>query len=449
MQLTRRGKILRERVIRSAGIVAVLVTSAVAAAPLPFEGKDRHEGVASCAGSNCHGASHPAADSHILQSEYLTWERKDAHSNAYKLLLSPAGKRIAANLGLKSAESAAECLTCHADYVPEAQRGRRYQVSEGVTCEACHGGAQNWIGPHINGATHQENLANGLYPLEEPAARAKVCLHCHFGSDEKKIDHRIMGAGHPALSVDFELDSNTSSQPAHFKVDDDYRKRKGFESDVKVWAVGQIASSQFLLDGLTSDRFKDHGLFPELIFFDCNACHHPMQPPRWASGVGGTLGPGEVRLADASLVISGAIIEVLQPNSAKQWSESLADLRRACDQSVVKIREAAGPLKKIVNDAASAIAQHKITRSEAAAIMGKLASAGVERDAASYSAAKQIYYALDAFRAWLAQEGVKSAAFDKSMDQMFGAVDATIKYDPETMRAALRNARSALTSIGG
>src|SRR5690349_7112230 len=87
------------------------------AADLPYEAKDRHEGVASCAGSNCHGSSRAAADVSILQNEYLTWERKDAHSNAYKLLLSPAGKRIATNLGLKSAEGAPECLTCHADFV--------------------------------------------------------------------------------------------------------------------------------------------------------------------------------------------------------------------------------------------------------------------------------------------------------------------------------------------
>ena len=32
----------------------------------------------------------------------------------------------------------------------------------------------------------------------------------------------------------------------------------------------------------TSERFKDHGLFPEFVFFDCNACHHPMTPPRWS-----------------------------------------------------------------------------------------------------------------------------------------------------------------------
>src|ERR1043166_1530971 len=108
---------IQQLLIGSASIAMIaLGASSSVAAPLPFQGKDRHEGVASCAGSNCHGASHPSADSHILQNEYLTWERKDPPSNAYKLLLSPHGKRIAANLGIKNVETAAECLTCHTDY---------------------------------------------------------------------------------------------------------------------------------------------------------------------------------------------------------------------------------------------------------------------------------------------------------------------------------------------
>jgi hypothetical protein len=428
---------------------AALWALAAGAAELPFEAKDRHEGVASCAGSNCHGTTRAAADIVILQNEYLTWERKDAHSNAYKLLLAPSGKRIAANLGLKNAHEAPECLTCHTDYVPESARGRRYQLSEGVTCEACHGGAQRWIGPHINGAPHSENLANGLYPLEEPVARAKLCLHCHFGSDDKPIDHRIMGAGHPPLSIEFELDSNTMSQPAHFKVDDDYRKRKGFESDVKVWAIGQLVAAKFLLDGLASERFKSHGMFPELVFFDCNACHHPMQPPRWGAGVGGPLAPGDVRLADANLVIATHIVDVLQPTFGKQWSDQLEQLRRAAGQSVAKMREAAAPLKKLTGEIVAATSQRRIARADATAIMERLVTAGIAQESASYSAAKQIYYALDAYRAFLVQEGVRTAALDKAMDQMFNAVDATIKYDPEAMRAGLRNARAALQASGG
>jgi hypothetical protein len=427
---------------------ALLSPLAAGAAPQPFEGKARHEGVASCAGSNCHGASRPLAESPVLQNEYLLWERKDAHSNAYKLLLSPNGRRIAANLGLKSAQDAPECLTCHSDYVAQNLRGRRYQASEGVTCEACHGGAQNWIGPHFNGATHAENLATGLYPLEDPVARAELCLHCHFGSDDKKIDHRIMGAGHPPLSIEFELDSNTINQPAHFKVDDDYRKRKGYESDLKVWAIGQLVASRSLLEGLTSDRFKDHGLFPEFVFFDCNACHHPMTPPRWSSGVGGPLQPGDVRLADTNLVISAQIVDVLQPAAIKQWNEQLLELRKASGVSVAKIREAAGPLKKTLGDVIPAVAQHRITRAEAAAIMERLVGAGIAQESASYSAAKQIFYALDAFRAFLIAEGVKSAALDKALDQAFNAVDATVKYDPEAMRAALRATRAALSGLG-
>ena len=57
----------------------------------------------------------------------------------------------------------------------------------------------------------------------EPVERARLCLSCHFGDPLRFANHRIMGAGHPRMS--FELDTFTALQPAHFKVDADYRKR--------------------------------------------------------------------------------------------------------------------------------------------------------------------------------------------------------------------------------
>ena len=414
--------------------------------PLPFLSKQLHVGVATCAGSNCHGSSQPFDDSTVQQNEYFSWQRKDAHSNAYKLLLSPAGRRIADNLGIKSAEKAPECLTCHTDYVAQAARGRRYQVSEGVSCEACHGGSQDWLGPHVSGNTHAQNLAQGLYPLEDPVRRAEVCLHCHAGSTEKPIDHRMMGAGHPPL--EFELDTFTAIEPAHFRVDKDYRSRKAYANDAQVWAAGQLVAARFFLDGLTSARFTGRGMFPELAFFDCNACHHATRPPRWNAGLATPLGPGEVRLADANLVMAAQILDLISPSGAKQWREALADLHRASGQSVSKVKEAAKKLRQILGDTADRARDHQYTRQEAIVLMRQIATSGIERDAGGYSAAKQTYYALDALRVFLSQEQeVKSTALDKAVDQVFAAVDANNNYDPEAMRNGLRSVKTALAGL--
>ena len=163
---------------------------------LPFVDKEIHMGVATCAGSTCHGAIQPLSGISILQNEFITWQRNDKHAKAYQVLLNDRSKRIARNLGLKSAETAAICLDCHADNVPIERRHRTFQVSDGVTCEACHGGAGRWIGTHISAAaTHKVNIENGLYPSADPISRAKLCLSCHFGDETRFVTHRIMGAG--------------------------------------------------------------------------------------------------------------------------------------------------------------------------------------------------------------------------------------------------------------
>src|SRR5690606_8941710 len=118
------------------------------AATLPQDGADTHRGVASCASAVCHGSIVPKTDGNALQNEYRTWTLHDMHARAYKVLLNDESKLIAKKLGLANAHEADVCLDCHADNVAAGKRGRRFQLSDGVGCEACHGGAERWIKSH-------------------------------------------------------------------------------------------------------------------------------------------------------------------------------------------------------------------------------------------------------------------------------------------------------------
>jgi len=146
------------------GIVALAWNAQ--AQPLPQDAPFKHLGVATCGGSTCHGAVEPFKQSNVLQNEYVTWTQKDKHAAAYKILLNERSQRIAKNLGLaKPAHEAPECLNCHAHFPKEDMRGPQFQLSDGVACEACHGGAAGWLGPHVaNRGNHAENIAAGLYP---------------------------------------------------------------------------------------------------------------------------------------------------------------------------------------------------------------------------------------------------------------------------------------------
>jgi len=231
-----------------ATILSLTCSAAVWGAPLPQNTPDKSLGVATCASSLCHGAVEPWKDSHVLQTEYFTWSRMDKHARAYSVLTNTRSQEIARKLGLKEpAHRSALCLDCHAHNVPQQRRGEHFVLSDGITCEGCHGPAEGWIKSHVEqGATHADNLARGMYPISDDVERARLCLSCHFGNRQKFVTHKMMAAGHPRMS--FELDTFTSIEPAHFKRDGDAEKHKRAWDGVRVWAIGQAMAVAELTD---------------------------------------------------------------------------------------------------------------------------------------------------------------------------------------------------------
>jgi hypothetical protein len=275
----------------------------------------------------CHGSVVPWKESIVLRNEYTTWSRLDKHSQAYNVLLNPTSQRIAKNLGLKEpAHEAKLCLDCHAHYPPDQQRGARFQFKEGVSCEACHGPAGPWIEGHVEkGATHRNNIAHGLYPLSKPIDQAKLCLSCHVGDASRFVTHRMMGAGHPRMS--FELTTFTAMGPSHYNVDDDYRSRKGASEPVRVWALGQVLAVQTQLDALMDPHRNYDGVFPELVLFDCHACHRPMAEQRWTSRMGTP--PGVIRLNQGHLIMLRTLVTVFAPSSSDELDVAVKQLNQA------------------------------------------------------------------------------------------------------------------------
>ena len=288
--------------------------SAVSASPpMPGVADYKHLGVATCATSVCHGKLAPQPGKNVALNEYRIWTQEDRHAQAYRTLELAESKRIAANLGLPSATTAKICLDCHADNVPSDKRGPKFQMSDGVGCEACHGGSEKWIESHAaESATHKDNVARGMYPTEQPLKRAQVCLGCHLGTKDRFATHAIMGAGHPRLS--FELEAYTTNQPAHYVVDADYEQRKGKIEGMNLWLTGQIESARRMLTLLQTDMFHSGGMFPELAFYDCHSCHHPMDKIRWnAQRAGAGIKPGTLRLQTQNLIVLQAVTETFEP----------------------------------------------------------------------------------------------------------------------------------------
>ncbi len=316
-------------VLRSASLLAALMLAAelraaVASGPLPDHSADTSVGTVNCASSTCHGSITPWKDSAVLQNEYTTWSRLDKHAKAYRVLSDERSRKIARNLGLsRPANESAVCLDCHAGNVAVQHRGERFSLQDGVTCEACHGPAGRWIRTHVEPhPDHQRNLDNGLYETGDAVDRARLCLSCHFGNADKLVTHRLMGAGHPRLS--FELDTFSSIEPSHARPE-------RLQDGVKLWAVGQALAVSASMTILTDPKRGRDGLFPELVLFDCHACHHPMSDARWKprTTFGASLGPGIARLNDSSLLMMRAIARQIDPALGARVTEQAARLQAA------------------------------------------------------------------------------------------------------------------------
>ena len=201
-------------------------------------------GATSCASSGCHGGGGQN------QNQFHVWSLKDFHSQRpFATLTTTRSKQIGDALGIKDPTTESRCMSCHAPLasVPAARREETFKVSEGVSCESCHGPAENWLRSHTRTDWHRaDRTAAGLRDLKSLYVRANTCVACH-----QTVDSPLLKAGHPELT--FELDGQSASQPRHW--------REGTNaSSAQAWLVGQATALREMSWQLSREREPDSRL---------------------------------------------------------------------------------------------------------------------------------------------------------------------------------------------
>jgi hypothetical protein len=255
-----------------------------------------------------------------------------------------------------------------------------------------------------------------------------------------------MGAGHPRLR--FELDTFTVTQPAHFVVDADYRERKGAPNHAVTWVVGQAAAVDALLDGLADANRNHDGLFPELVFFDCHACHHAMSERHWQPRTDAGVGPGVPALSDANLIMLGIILDVLEPDLAPTFHERVLALHQASTKNSAALVSAATALKATTQEVTARIQVAAPNGAQLNALANGIIDHAAHGDYQNYAAAEQATMALSSLIDAMKDAGtlnaaqVKAAA--KALDPCYAAVAKDEAYAPAAFTAAVQNVRMAL-----
>jgi hypothetical protein len=416
--------------VRCLLVSLTLCSGLVMAQTLPDQSHDQTLGVVNCASSLCHGSIAGWDGSPVVQNEYVVWSRLDKHARAYALLTNAQSRSIAAKLGLaQPAHLSRECVDCHA-HNPATRAPKpapAHSVADGISCEGCHGPAQRWIASHTAPeATHASNIRDGLYPVDQPLARAKLCLSCHFGSSEKYVSHRIMAAGHPRMS--FEMETFTNLQPAHFKVDADYIRRKGNIDGVRIWAIGQAVAVSTQIDILLDPQRGRDGAFPELTLFDCHACHHPMADTRWKphTAFGKAISPGLVRLNASSMLMLRLILAEIDAPMASRFSSAVLALNEAV-AGKGDMRARALDVKALSDEAARMIAARGLGREQLRGMALALVDDGLSGAYPDYAGAEQAAMALGSVVNTLHKLGqLKSGA---ALNKGLASIREVLRYD--------------------
>ena len=432
-------------------VLMLLVGAATASPPVP----SGFEGVASCAGTTCHGRME-ADGAVVRQDELARWQEPStpggAHSRAFSMLSGRRAHQITATLGLGDPTGAPSCIGCHSTPADGAH-GARFLTNDGVSCEACHGGASGWIATHyIVGATHAGNVANGMTPLERPMARAAVCLDCHFGSARsgQYVTHRMMAAGHPRIS--FELDLFSTMQQ-HHDEDADYAARKGRTDSVRMWAVGQAMALNRAMTLFASPRGTE-GAFPEFTFLDCHSCHRRIydQAERtltFETNPGRPIPFAMPPFNDENMILLSAAAKVAAPGSrldsdVKAFHQAMATDRPA---AVAAARRLAATAQSL----AATLSGVNGSGDMAYAIVDSIAGPATAPRFTDYEGSVQAVMAIDTLLNALVKQGritVGAAAGIRSdINRAYAAVKAPNDYRGPDFRGSLGSAVRSIRAL--
>jgi len=393
----------------------------------------RFVGPGSCSATACHGGIRPVANSRILQNEYSTWILQDKHAQAYKALTNPVAQRMAKIMGIESATTSARCLSCHALSVPPDRKGREFDISEGVSCENCHGPASGWLGEHtLKNWKHEDSVARGMYEVVDLRKRTEQCLTCHMGTADKNVDHELIAAGHPDLV--FELDSYSAVMPMHWK------KPADPAVGIRTFSVGQAVKLQEALERLS--RRAQGPVWPEFAEMECFACHHDLTKPdkSWRQERGyQNRKPGDPPWNAAHYAVLRVVVKSVDPSAAAQLDQDFTDVYSLASRINTDRPELAQRATKAATTARD-IAARLNTMPMDRAVAGRMISAIVANsDELSAQGTRTAEQAAMALEALLAAQGRGSEPQVRSaMDALFQELQNPSSYNGPRFAAQMK-----------
>ncbi len=399
----------------------------------------RYLGPGSCAAAACHGNVAPQSSTSVLQNEYSVWVVQDSHAKAFRSLQTPIAVRMGKLIGISKVDDSPRCLTCHALSVSTAQRGRNFDLNDGVSCESCHGPSSAWLGDHTTrGWTRQKSIAAGMYDNWNVVHRAEKCLSCHLGDKGRSVDHELIAAGHPALV--FDLESYSAAMPPHWKPQNEPK------DILRTWGVGQAVELREALHRLSRSTQSDS--WPDYAEYECYACHHSLTGAEksWRQEAGyQNRKAGSPPWDAAHFTVLRILARQTDPELSAELETRLSKVFKV--SSIAKtdrqeVARAADAGAESADRIAGALKNHVMQRQDALEMALALAAEAGKISTQGPRSAEQAAMALESLAA--ATGGNKNSQFESAMKATFKELESPSSYNAPRFAVRLKEAAAAL-----
>jgi hypothetical protein len=205
-------------------------------------------------------------------SEIEVWKETPHFKTFDTLHRRKAAKEIAGKMGIKSLKRSQVCTQCH--YTLASDSRGKPKVCSGVSCESCHGAAEDWIEKHADyggpNVTREQETPEHKKQRRELAMSlgmnnptnlyliARNCYNCHTVPNEKLVNV----GGHPAGSK-FELVSWSQGMIRHNFVSSNGKEnlKKPVERIRAMFIVGLMADLEYSLRSVSKATERDEFAF--------------------------------------------------------------------------------------------------------------------------------------------------------------------------------------------
>ncbi len=179
--------------------------------------------------------------------EFSAWQQTHHFKTFEDLHRRPSATAIADKMGVKRIKSDGTCATCHYTQKGSAES----QPIAGVSCESCHGAAQDWIKLHnVKGSLAKAQAAGFIAP-EDIYALASNCFQCHTMPNEKLVNTGGHQAGSP-----LELVSWSQGEVRHHFLKDTKNEDATPERKRMLYVVGKVVDLEYSLRALAKATEK-------------------------------------------------------------------------------------------------------------------------------------------------------------------------------------------------